>query len=85
MEHSENVLNEAMRLQEEADAGLEAAEVEQQHGQSEFSAQLLGEAIDKERTAIELLEEEVTRLQETLSERRDALERQEQLLRDLQG
>lgn len=73
-------LREAIAIEGEVQEGLDAAQAEQQRGQGELSLELLIEAIRKERDSLDLLEQGVDTLRESLENRRLALDKQEELL-----
>jgi hypothetical protein len=78
-----DAVKEALAAEAEAGQGVEAARSEQQRGKSALSADLLLEAIQKEKDSLQLWEEGVETLRQALEDRRRALDQQEELLTEL--
>jgi hypothetical protein len=83
MLNSGESVKEALEIGAESVSSVEAARAEQERGQPAGSAGLLLEAIDKERNSLDLFEQGITSLQVALQDRRQALDQQEEILRDL--
>ena len=76
-------MKEAIAIEAEASEGVDAAQAEQQRGESRVSFDLLMEAIGKERESLDLLEQAMATLNLSIDDRRNALEKQEELLHQL--
>src|SRR5262245_33871498 len=75
-----NQLNEAFSMQTEAAEEIDAAHVEQQHGRATLSLGLLKEAIEKERTSLEMVAESVENLMQAIEGRRQALDQEREIV-----
>ena len=76
-------VKEALAAEAEVLQGVEAAHAEQQRGEPTLSLDLLLEAIEKEKESLHLWEEGVETLRQALSDRREALDQQQELLTQL--
>ncbi len=85
MKDSNEMMQEAIRLQTEAAEELEAARAEQQRGEQAVSVELLKEAVDKEQAAIKLQEQAIDEQREAVEERHRAFEQQRQDLDESLG
>jgi hypothetical protein len=83
MLESGEAVKEALAIGAESNDEVEAARVEQQRGQSSLSLGLLLEAIEKERSSLDLLDEGVATLRQAVEDRRKALEQQQEILHEL--
>jgi hypothetical protein len=83
MSTNTNAINEAMSLEAEAAAGVEAALGEANRGSSPFSIGLLLDATQKERESLDAIEESMEALRLSLAQRRRTIDQQEEALRDL--
>ena len=83
MLNSGESVKEALEAEAESVSSVEAARSEQERGQRAGSAGLLLEAIEKERSSLDLIEQGIGSLQIALQDRRQALDQQEEILRDL--
>jgi hypothetical protein len=79
-ESHQQIVHDALVMENEAADGIEAAQVEQQSGRSTLSLGLLREAIEKERASLDLLEQGVETLYQSLQQRRQALDQQTEIL-----
>ena len=70
-------------MQNEAAEEVQAAEAEQQRGESSMSVDLLIDAVRKERQGLDKLEQGINVMREALEERRHALDRQDEILEQL--
>ncbi len=82
-------LSEAIALESEAAEGIEAAKAEHRTQQPAISLGLLKEAIEKERASLDLLDEGVETLRQSLEQRRQTLDREleilDEVITDLSG
>lgn len=83
MVKSREALSGAISMENEASEGIGAAKAEQELGQPTLSLGLLKEAIEKERTSLDLLENGVETLRQALDQRRQALDQQAQILDEI--
>jgi len=83
MTDTAEAVREAIEKQAEAAEDVEAAQVEQQRGAPSVSVGLLIDAVRKEREGLDKLEQGIAVLQESLEERRRALNRQDEILGQL--
>jgi hypothetical protein len=83
MGESTEGVKQAIAMEAEAAEDVEAAQVEQQRGESNVSLNLLIDAIRKEREALDKLEQGIEVLRNSLEERRRALDQQEEILSQL--
>jgi len=83
MPEAGEAVKEAIAIEAEAVEGVEAAQAEQQRGQPAVSLGLLIEAVKKERDSLDLLEQAIGTLSQSLDDRRHALEQQEEILNEL--
>ena len=83
MAQSRESVDEAVALESEAAADVQAAVSEKDRGGPAVSVALLLDALEKERDSLDLLEQGVNTFQEVLQQRRQALELQQQVLLEL--
>jgi hypothetical protein len=83
MSKCSEAIRDAKAAEAEAFEGVEAAQAEQQRGEPGLSFDLLIEAIGKERDSLDLLEQGIETLHQSIEDRRTALEKQEGLLHQL--
>lgn len=83
MAQSRESLEEAIALEAESAAEVQAAVSEKDRGGPGVSIGLLLSAIEKERNSLDLMEKGVETLRQALDERRHSLELQQQVLLEL--
>ncbi len=83
MVQSRESVREAVALEFEAAEGIDAARSEQSRGQPSVSVGLLLDAIEKERDSLNLLEQGVETLRQSMEQRRRAIDQQLEILNDL--
>lgn len=85
MPESGEAMREAIAIETEAAESVDAAEVEQQRGETELSLDLLSQAIERERDSLDLFAQGMETFRLALEDRRRALEQQQQILNQLAG
>ena len=83
MLNSSESVKEALEIEAESVSGIEAASAEHERGEEALSAGLLLEAIEKERSSLDLLGQGIETMQVAINDRRQALDQQEELCRKL--
>ena len=83
MAQSRESVEDAVALGSESAEGVEAAMSEKDRGGPSVSLGLLLDAIEKERSSLDLMEQGVETLREALEQRRRSLELQQQVLLEL--
>jgi hypothetical protein len=83
MAQPREAVEEAVQLQTEATEEVEAAMTEKDLGGPGVSVGLLLDALEKERSSLELMEQGVETLREAIEQRRRSLELQQQVLLEL--
>jgi len=73
-------LSDAIAMESEAAAGIDAAQAEQQSGRETLSLDLLRQAIEKERASLDLLEQSLEAVRLSFEQRRQALDQEAEIL-----